>query len=1119
MLGAAFLSVASSPASAGDQSIASPSSTTPEQQALAQADATGDPVAVTADFTQTTQVFANPDGTLTANIAPGPMQVTDPTSDTGWQPIDTTLQQTPDGIQPVATVSDMTFSDGGAGQMASMDVGTKSFGLTWPDPLPAPTLSGDTATYANVLPGVDLTLQAKPEGFEHSYIVNAPPTQPLVLRFPLDLQGLHASVNSDGNLILTDNAGVVKAQADPARMWGATMDPNSGEPTQQTTVETQVINTSNGPVLQVTPDAAFLANPDVSYPVTVDPSPDLTVAKDAYIESDFPNNTYNNDTILKSGSFDSGSTKARSFIKFNIGAINNTHIINATLKLWENWSYSCTNSQADIYALTTAFSSPTWNSQPTYGAMYASRNVSLGYSSSCPAGQVSFSQNGASGKVLADLVQKWADGTMDNNGVAVRADDESDSQGWKKYNSAENANNQPILTVNYNSFPATPTSLSSNLSGIPAVTLHGVFSDPDGGQGQVAYTVYDPSGSPVSGLSNVLGSQVASGSDSPVTIQPNSGLVDGTSYTWKARGFDGTDYSKNYSAPGSFTYDTSPSVPWGVTPQDGNTFNVTGTTNPSFVGMYTDSNGGSGQLRFQLLDAGCNTVQTSALGSLTTDGSLSVWTPSPALGLTMGTQYAIRARAEDSSGTNSAYSPCSVFEVDTTLTAVSPDPTQPSSQLRPVLTATLGADAPGSKTPTFAVYRRSDGTQVASGTGSSAAPGQNSTWTVPQSVLSADSDYYWVASAGGAEGTGQQEYQTVSTGTDLSLSAPLVGDELDGVATLSANPTGFDTITSVTFSVDGTAVQTVTTSPWETDFAVPTPGGNHTIAASVTGVVGGVTMTRNSPNVSVTYAAANNDTSLDSVPDPTQAQLDQAAQDWLDEQAGHTQPIHVSADRMISYALCYSNDSGGYDQPRPQCDNGYNYIKQNDCANFASQQLLAAGWRYANAYSGHSSPTSWWWQTDGAIWDWTDTWVNASSLYHFAIDTKRGTPTQLDPNNPAHNLVHLGDLIFIGENADHLTHVMTVTDITRNQSTGAVTNIFVTAHTKNRRQHPFFNYNGESNFSLSALHPHVDWSIFHILKWRAWNDRDANGNPLHETVDQYIAHRQIMAIKDVYHHH
>ncbi len=45
-------------------------------------------------------------------------------------------------------------------------MGEKSLAVKWGSTLPAPTISGNTATYASVAPGVNLVLVAEKDGFE-----------------------------------------------------------------------------------------------------------------------------------------------------------------------------------------------------------------------------------------------------------------------------------------------------------------------------------------------------------------------------------------------------------------------------------------------------------------------------------------------------------------------------------------------------------------------------------------------------------------------------------------------------------------------------------------------------------------------------------------------------------------------------------------------------------------------------------------------------------------------------------------------------------------------------------------------------------------------------------------
>ena len=89
-------------------------------QAVAQAVETGEPVLATAATTETSSVIANPDGTLTATLGAGPLQEPDPESETGWSPIDLTLEHSGGAYAPSVSAADTTFSDGGVRHEASM---------------------------------------------------------------------------------------------------------------------------------------------------------------------------------------------------------------------------------------------------------------------------------------------------------------------------------------------------------------------------------------------------------------------------------------------------------------------------------------------------------------------------------------------------------------------------------------------------------------------------------------------------------------------------------------------------------------------------------------------------------------------------------------------------------------------------------------------------------------------------------------------------------------------------------------------------------------------------------------------------------------------------------------
>ena len=99
---------------------------------------------------ETTMTWANPDGTLTSDIASAPVRVK---TASGWQDIDSTLVADASGVHPRVARAAVRFSPGGSGDAAKLSVGSRSVGFGWTGPLPAPTLSGAVATYRGVAAG------------------------------------------------------------------------------------------------------------------------------------------------------------------------------------------------------------------------------------------------------------------------------------------------------------------------------------------------------------------------------------------------------------------------------------------------------------------------------------------------------------------------------------------------------------------------------------------------------------------------------------------------------------------------------------------------------------------------------------------------------------------------------------------------------------------------------------------------------------------------------------------------------------------------------------------------------------------------------------------------------
>ena len=147
-----------------------------EEPALVRARRTGQPAEVEALRSETRQVFVKPDGTylLEQNVRPVRVRQAG-----GWVPVDTTLREQPDGtVAPVATAVGpgllrRRHAATAALRWPACRAAARRLELGWSGTLPKPVLNGDTATYPEVMPGVDLQVTADVDGFSHLLVVKS----------------------------------------------------------------------------------------------------------------------------------------------------------------------------------------------------------------------------------------------------------------------------------------------------------------------------------------------------------------------------------------------------------------------------------------------------------------------------------------------------------------------------------------------------------------------------------------------------------------------------------------------------------------------------------------------------------------------------------------------------------------------------------------------------------------------------------------------------------------------------------------------------------------------------------------------------------------------------------
>jgi YD repeat-containing protein len=535
-----------------------------EGAALVTARMTGAKVRISGRTTETEEFFAYPDGRIEATVSAGPVRMR---QNGGWVPIDLTLQPAADGsVRAVAHPFDLWISGGheGAGELAAVGGGDRRLALGWPGRLPAPALAENRATYADVVPGIDLVVEATRTGFEQSIVVK---TRDAVNRIPvlaLPLTGKRlGSLRRDdaGGLVAKDIVGQDLATIPAPEMWDARRAPGSEEPLRRTTVATTSAPAAQGGgfVVRLQPDRGWLTDPATQFPVTIDPQINpLYTSFDTYVRE--------GETVDRSGANDlelgyAGGTinaRNRSFVHWPVSALAGKQITAATVNFWSFYSTTCSATSWEIWSTGGASSATRWSTQPAWLNVEATSTQTKGFSTTCDDGWVSLSGT--------SFFQRAATANQSTAYMGIRATNETDPNAFKQFRSrnAVDTNQVPYASITYNSYPTvgarstTPATGCVTGSGRPAINsavpnLNAVISDAEASPVKAEFEWWTTIGT--AKLGSAITSTAASGSTLTTTV-PAGVLTNGGSYKWRVRGNDGTADGA-WSSFCEFTVDTS----------------------------------------------------------------------------------------------------------------------------------------------------------------------------------------------------------------------------------------------------------------------------------------------------------------------------------------------------------------------------------------------------------------------------------------------------------------------------------------------------------------------------------------------------------------------------------
>ncbi|WP_214409225.1 LamG domain-containing protein [Sphaerisporangium fuscum] len=513
-------------------------------------------VQVQAAGSETTEVFADPDGDLTAEIHPFPVRAR---RGDGWAAIDTTLRRRADGrMEPVAVAADVSLSGGGEGPLATIRRHGRTLSFNWPAPLPSPDLDGPKATYRDVLPGVDLVAEVTEAGFSEVLVVkNAEAARdPRLrrLRFGVSADGLKMRVGKNGGLSALDARGRTLVSSAGPWMWDSTRQGGAVGEGRRRPIGVEV----TGGGIDLIPDAGLLTDRTAVFPLYIDPSFEVleqhwVLVSEAYPSASWVDSGFN----ARSGASPDETVNGvfapfyRSFFQLFTAPLIGKIIKTAKFQAFVERAYDCTPAEWQLWRTGPISVETTWQNQPSWLRKIGSKSDSHGGDPvKCQPDMVGFD-------LTSFLTEELAAGS-ETVTIGLRGA-EATHTGGKEFRLRD-----LIFAVEYNTAPEVPKPVETSGGMRCAQDWTGVHvrtTTPE-----LNVTLYDAEqrvratyewqaedGTPLGSVSTEYGTPDVG----HTVVIPDGVLTNGGRYRWHARADDG-DATTAWSPWCQFTVDTQP---------------------------------------------------------------------------------------------------------------------------------------------------------------------------------------------------------------------------------------------------------------------------------------------------------------------------------------------------------------------------------------------------------------------------------------------------------------------------------------------------------------------------------------------------------------------------------
>ncbi|HEY4027967.1 MAG TPA: DNRLRE domain-containing protein, partial [Candidatus Dormibacteraeota bacterium] len=453
--------------------------------------------------------YDNPDQTHSLRLGVSPLVGFDASGRRG--DLDLSLVSGEDGLlRPRRTPTPVAIAPISGRVMASVDLAAGRTLRLVPDgvrpgvvPARVPDRAGETVRYDGVLPnGTSLVLRPLSVGVESSYVITLPAAGE-GLTESVELPAGYSARQANGSIELRDEKGAV------AGRWqgGSATDSNPQEPGAPVAVRIQRVQGAHV-TARVVVDSKWLHDPKRVFPVTIDPGQVRESSAWAgggasyVVDTETAPTSHWNGSELWIGNDGAGHV-TRTLIKFPIDLIPaHARIIGATLQVDEMWSSSCTPSPMETHTIGATWDANVyWGIQPGFDASALSTiSVAAGWSPQCL--EVWQSMD------VSSALANWYNGVIQNNGVLLKASDETNDSGFKKFRGAGTAQ-APVLDITYETYGTNPIAIDDTDTQPPAtvgpgfqgmtLTNQGTETWPANGNYYVSYHLMKADGTPIRG--------------------------------------------------------------------------------------------------------------------------------------------------------------------------------------------------------------------------------------------------------------------------------------------------------------------------------------------------------------------------------------------------------------------------------------------------------------------------------------------------------------------------------------------------------------------------------------------------------------------------------------------